>query len=172
MKLHSSGHSARGHPLAPLRGQLRALGLPDARTVATQRHGRRIRYAGLVICRQHFGTAGGVTFTENRDVKDDEIITQEFKQRLRMLVRELTGYGRQLAGQSDEPAGGEDEADIDLGPGMRREVDRHKRTEPGLNVGVGPAASDQQCPPRTTDLGCVVSATTRNSLSLVGRGLG
>src|SRR5262249_61764169 len=43
--------------------------------------------------------------------------------------------GRQLAGQGDKPAGGEDETDVDLCPGMRREVDRHKRTETGLNVG-------------------------------------
>jgi error-prone DNA polymerase len=55
-------HSARGHPLAPLREELRAQGLPDARTVAAMKDGCRVRYAGLVICRQHPGTASGVTF--------------------------------------------------------------------------------------------------------------
>ena len=43
--------------------------------------------------------------------------------------------GRQLAGQGDEPTGGEDEPNIQLRPGMCRQVDRHKGTEPGLNVG-------------------------------------
>jgi error-prone DNA polymerase len=55
-------HSPRGHPLAPLRAALRAQGLPDARTVAALGHGRRVRYAGMVICRQRPGTAAGVTF--------------------------------------------------------------------------------------------------------------
>jgi error-prone DNA polymerase len=63
----ASSHSARGHPLALLRGMLRARGLPDARTVATTPHGRLIRYAGLVICRQRPGTAGGVTFMTLED---------------------------------------------------------------------------------------------------------
>ncbi|HEX4461107.1 MAG TPA: OB-fold nucleic acid binding domain-containing protein, partial [Polyangia bacterium] len=55
-------HSTRGHPLGPLRDELRAQGLPDAVTVATIADGRRVRYAGMVICRQHPGTASGVTF--------------------------------------------------------------------------------------------------------------
>jgi error-prone DNA polymerase len=60
-------HSPRGHPLAPLREALQAQGLPDARTVASMRHGSRVRYAGLVICRQRPGTAGGVTFMTLED---------------------------------------------------------------------------------------------------------
>ncbi|HWR21180.1 MAG TPA: OB-fold nucleic acid binding domain-containing protein, partial [Verrucomicrobiae bacterium] len=60
-------HSPRGHPLAPLREVLQARGLPDARTVASMRHGSRVRYAGLVICRQRPGTAGGVTFMTLED---------------------------------------------------------------------------------------------------------
>ena len=55
-------HSPRRHPLAPLREQLSAQGLPDARTVASMQNGKRIRYAGQVICRQRPGTAGGVVF--------------------------------------------------------------------------------------------------------------
>jgi error-prone DNA polymerase len=62
-----SAHSTRGHPLAPLRDQLRAQGLPDAREVAAMKHGARVRYAGLVICRQHPGTASGVTFMTLED---------------------------------------------------------------------------------------------------------
>lgn len=59
--------SPRGHPLAALREQLDAQGLPDAATVRTWRDGRRVRYAGMVICRQRPGTAGGVVFMTLED---------------------------------------------------------------------------------------------------------
>ncbi len=62
-----TGLSPRGHPLEIVRGQLRAAGMPDARTVATIPHGRRIRYAGAVICRQQPGTAKGVVFLTLED---------------------------------------------------------------------------------------------------------
>ncbi len=63
----TSAHSPRGHPLAALREQLRARRLPDARTVSSMRDGRKTRYAGLVICRQRPGTAGGVVFMTLED---------------------------------------------------------------------------------------------------------
>ena len=63
----TSYHSARGHPLEAIRDQLRAQGLPDARTVANMRDGRRVRYAGIVICRQRPGTASGVVFMTLED---------------------------------------------------------------------------------------------------------
>jgi error-prone DNA polymerase len=63
----SSSHSTRGHLLAPLREALRALGLPDARRVASMKHGSHVRYAGMVICRQRPGTASGVTFMTLED---------------------------------------------------------------------------------------------------------
>ena len=63
----TSAHSPRGHPLAALREQLRARGLPDARTVSSMRDGGKTRYAGLVICRQRPGTAGGVVFMTLED---------------------------------------------------------------------------------------------------------
>jgi error-prone DNA polymerase len=59
--------SARGHPLEPLRAEIAALGLPDARTVAKLPHGERVDYAGLVICRQRPGTASGVVFMTLED---------------------------------------------------------------------------------------------------------
>ena len=62
-----SAHSTRGHPLAPLREALAAQDLPDARAVAAMPDGRRVRYAGLVICRQRPGTASGVTFMTLED---------------------------------------------------------------------------------------------------------
>jgi error-prone DNA polymerase len=63
----ASSHSTRGHPLGPLRPQLDAMGLPTARAVSSMRHGRRIRYAGMVICRQRPSTASGVTFMTLED---------------------------------------------------------------------------------------------------------
>ena len=62
-----SAHSTRGHPLAPLREALAAQDLPDACTVAGMPDGGRVRYAGLVICRQRPGTASGVTFMTLED---------------------------------------------------------------------------------------------------------
>jgi error-prone DNA polymerase len=63
----STAHSTRGHPLASLRSALRAQGLPDAKQVAAMDDGQRIRYAGLVICRQRPGTASGVVFMTLED---------------------------------------------------------------------------------------------------------
>jgi error-prone DNA polymerase len=63
----SSSHSTRGHLVAPLRPFLRAHGMPDAQTVRTLRSGIRIRYAGVVICRQRPHTASGVTFMTLED---------------------------------------------------------------------------------------------------------
>ncbi len=62
-----SGHSTHGHPLSPLRDTLTAKKLPDAQTVGKMSHGRRVRYAGIVICRQRPGTASGVTFMTLED---------------------------------------------------------------------------------------------------------
>ena len=63
----ASSHSTHGPPLAPLREALSRQGLPDAKTIAQMRNGRRARYAGLVICRQRPGTASGVTFMTLED---------------------------------------------------------------------------------------------------------
>jgi error-prone DNA polymerase len=63
----AAGLSTRGHPLGPLRDQLRQQGLPDAETVSSMRDGRRARYAGMVICRQRPSTARGVVFMTLED---------------------------------------------------------------------------------------------------------
>jgi error-prone DNA polymerase len=63
----TSAHSTRGHPLSTLRAALRAADLPDARTVLAMQDGARVRYAGVVICRQTPGTASGVTFMTLED---------------------------------------------------------------------------------------------------------
>ncbi|HEU0032065.1 MAG TPA: error-prone DNA polymerase [Kofleriaceae bacterium] len=63
----TSDHSTRGHPLAPLRGELRANHWPDARTISRGRDGQRVEYVGIVICRQQPGTASGVVFMTLED---------------------------------------------------------------------------------------------------------
>jgi len=63
----ASDHSARGHPLAPLRLSLAAQGLPSAREVQATPNGRRVRYAGLVVCRQQPATAHGAVFMTLED---------------------------------------------------------------------------------------------------------
>jgi error-prone DNA polymerase len=63
----ATGHSPRGHPLGAMRAKLAALGLPDARAVASMPNGARVRYAGLVIVRQRPGTAKGVVFMTLED---------------------------------------------------------------------------------------------------------
>jgi len=59
--------SPRGHPLEAVRAGLRAQGIPDAAAVARIPHGRRVRYAGAVICRQRPSTAKGVVFLTLED---------------------------------------------------------------------------------------------------------
>ncbi|MFT7582486.1 MAG: error-prone DNA polymerase, partial [Myxococcota bacterium] len=63
----ASHHSTRGHPLGPLREALRSQGIPTASVVQTLPDKHRIRYAGIVICRQRPGTASGVMFMTLED---------------------------------------------------------------------------------------------------------
>lgn len=60
-------HSVRGNPLSTLREKLRANDLPDARGVQRLQDGQRVRYAGMVFCRQRPGTARGVVFLTLED---------------------------------------------------------------------------------------------------------
>jgi error-prone DNA polymerase len=63
----TSDHSSRGHPLGPLRSELRSRRMPDAKTLSQLRHGQRLHYVGIVICRQRPATASGVTFMTLED---------------------------------------------------------------------------------------------------------
>jgi error-prone DNA polymerase len=60
-------HSTLGHPLAPMRDALSAQGLPEAAAIPHMKNGSRVRYAGMVICRQRPGTAKGVLFMTLED---------------------------------------------------------------------------------------------------------
>ncbi|MBN1836049.1 MAG: error-prone DNA polymerase [Spirochaetales bacterium] len=63
----TTGHSVQGHPLEPFREELSRQGLPDAGILNAGKDGARLRYVGLVICRQRPATAGGVVFMTLED---------------------------------------------------------------------------------------------------------
>jgi error-prone DNA polymerase len=63
----SLGLSLGRHPLALLRARLRRLGMIPAEAVHAQKHGSRVRAAGLVTCRQRPDTASGVIFVTLED---------------------------------------------------------------------------------------------------------
>jgi error-prone DNA polymerase len=91
----TTAHSARRHPLEPLRGALAARGLPDARAVAQMADGKRIDYAGLVICRQRPGTAGGVVFMTLEDETGfvNVVIWESVFQRYAVLAKTVSFLG-------------------------------------------------------------------------------
>jgi error-prone DNA polymerase len=90
-----TSHSTRGHPLSELRAALRAEGLPDARGVTALPHGRRVRYAGLVICRQRPGTASGVVFMTLEDETGfvNVVVWQKVFERFGVLLRTQSFLG-------------------------------------------------------------------------------
>ena len=90
-----TAHSARRHPLAPLRRDLSRQGMPDASTVATMPNGATIRYAGLVICRQRPGTAGGVVFMTLEDETGfvNVVIWESVFQRYAVLAKTVSFLG-------------------------------------------------------------------------------
>ena len=90
-----TSHSARRHPLEPMRGSLIRQGLPDARAVATMRNAERIRYAGLVICRQRPGTAGGVVFMTLEDETGfvNVVVWESVFQRYALLAKTVSFLG-------------------------------------------------------------------------------
>ncbi len=63
----SSLHSTAGHPMEAYRERLIEAGYPEASAIANIKSKQRIRYAGLVICRQRPATATGVVFMTLED---------------------------------------------------------------------------------------------------------
>jgi error-prone DNA polymerase len=59
--------STSGHLLAPWRQQLTVARIPSAQQIGKAKHGARVRYVGVVICRQRPATASGVTFLTLED---------------------------------------------------------------------------------------------------------
>jgi error-prone DNA polymerase len=90
-----TSHSARRHPLEPMRATLVRQNLPDARTVASMQNGAKIRYAGLVICRQRPGTARGVVFMTLEDETGfvNVVIWESVFQRYAVLAKTVSFLG-------------------------------------------------------------------------------
>ena len=91
----TSSHSVRRHPLEPFRAMLAAQGLPDARSIAAKRNGEKVDYAGLVICRQRPGTAGGIVFMTLEDETGfvNVVIWENIFQRYSMLAKTVNFLG-------------------------------------------------------------------------------
>jgi error-prone DNA polymerase len=91
----TTAHSPRRHPLEPLRRILTDQGLPDARAVAGMSNGARIHYAGLVICRQRPGTAGGVIFMTLEDETGfvNVVVWESIFQRYAVLAKTVSFLG-------------------------------------------------------------------------------
>ena len=91
----TTGHSPRRHPLEPFREDLTSQRLPDAQTVSRMKGGRRIRYAGVVICRQRPGTASGVTFMTLEDETGfvNVVLWRQVFDRFRLLAKTATFLG-------------------------------------------------------------------------------
>ena len=63
----ATGLSLKDHPLQSFRRQLQDQGVIPADSLATHEQNRRVRVAGIVLNRQHPGTARGVTFMTLED---------------------------------------------------------------------------------------------------------
>lgn len=59
--------SLKAHPMALLRRDVAALGCIDTRALLAARAGARVRLAGIVLVRQHPGSAKGVVFVTLED---------------------------------------------------------------------------------------------------------
>ncbi|HKY06811.1 MAG TPA: error-prone DNA polymerase, partial [Candidatus Binatia bacterium] len=90
-----TSHSTRRHPLEPMRASLIRNNLPDARTVASMQNGAKVRYAGLVICRQRPGTAGGVVFMTLEDETGfvNAVVWESVFQRYSVLAKTVSFLG-------------------------------------------------------------------------------
>ena len=92
---YTTAHSPRRHPLAPMRASLTRQALPDACVVASLKNGENVRYAGLVICRQRPGTAGGVVFMTLEDETGfvNIVLWERVFQRYSVLAKTLSFLG-------------------------------------------------------------------------------
>jgi error-prone DNA polymerase len=63
----TTGLCTHGHPMEHLRAALRVRGVLSAEELRSVRSGRRVKVAGVVICRQRPGTAKGVCFITLED---------------------------------------------------------------------------------------------------------
>jgi error-prone DNA polymerase len=95
----SLGFTLGRHPLALLRDRLTRMRLLSAAEVRDSSHGRLVRIAGIVTCRQHPDTAAGVTFVtlEDETGMTNVIVWKDLAERQRrelLGARLLTVYGQ------------------------------------------------------------------------------
>ena len=90
-----SDHSVRGHPLEPLRAELRRRGFAAASDLGRRANGSRVEVAAIVICRQRPGTANGVVFMTLEDETGfvNVILWQKVVERFSILVRTASFLG-------------------------------------------------------------------------------
>jgi error-prone DNA polymerase len=69
--------------------------LPDARSIAAKRNGEKVHYAGLVICRQRPGTAGGIVFMTLEDETGfvNVVVWENIFQRYSVLAKTVNFLG-------------------------------------------------------------------------------
>jgi error-prone DNA polymerase len=91
----TASHSTHGHPLEPVRERLAAAHLPTASEVIATPDGRRVRYAGIVICRQRPGTAAGVVFMTLEDETGfvNVVIWQKVFEKHHILIKTTSFIG-------------------------------------------------------------------------------
>jgi error-prone DNA polymerase len=94
----SLGLTLGRHPLALLRARLKRMRLVSAAEVRAGAHGRTVRMAGIVTCRQHPDTASGVTFVtlEDETGMANVVVWKDLAERQRrelLGARLLTVYG-------------------------------------------------------------------------------
>ena len=99
----SLGFTLGRHPLALLRGRLERLGLVSAAKLSLLPHGRWVRTAGLVTCRQRPGTRTGVVFVTLEDESGctNVIVWSELFERYRKELLGARLLGVQGAIESD-----------------------------------------------------------------------
>jgi len=88
-----TSHSPRAHPVETIRSELEGSGLPDAETLNRCPNGRRVRYAGIVICRQRPGTAGGVMFMTLEDETGFVIVWRKVFEEFSLLIKTTSFLG-------------------------------------------------------------------------------
>ncbi len=84
----TTGLCTHGHPMEHLRAVLRARGVLAAEELKSVRSGRRVRVAGVVICRQRPGTAKGVCFITLEDETgfSNFVVYADLFQRYRKII--------------------------------------------------------------------------------------
>ena len=90
-------------PRSGVREELQAQGLPDAQQLRQLAHGSEAHYAGMVICRQRPGTAGGVVFMTLEDETGlvNVVLWDRVYQQFKVIAKTVSFLGISGSIQSD-----------------------------------------------------------------------